>query len=103
LGALALGMVGAAALRAQAPPAAAEVRPPRDASSLLREDEKHLRNLRQLTFGGENAEAYWSPDGTKLILQSRAESDGCDQEYVLDVATGARRRVSTGQGRTTCG
>jgi TolB protein len=110
-GALAVAWLGAGALRAQAPsstvPAAAaptvDVRPPRDASSLLHEDEKHLRNLRQLTFGGENAEAYWSPDGKKLILQSRPESDGCDQEFVMDVATGERHRVSTGQGRTTCG
>jgi len=36
--------------------------------------EKHLRNVRQLTFGGENAEAYFNPDGTRLIFQSRRGS-----------------------------
>lgn len=65
--------------------------------------EKHLKDVRQLTFGGENAEAYFSPDGTKLIYQSTAERGGCDQQYVLDLATGETKLVSSGKGRTTCG
>lgn len=74
--------------------------------------EVHLRNLRQLTYGGNNAEAYWSYDGEQLIFQSdwRAINDqGCDQQFVMnadgsDLSTGERYRlVSTGQGRTTCG
>jgi Tol biopolymer transport system component len=64
--------------------------------------EVHLRNIRQLTFGGENAEAYWSADGKHLILQSKRDSLQCDQIFVLDIATGATRMVSTGKGRTTC-
>jgi Tol biopolymer transport system component len=64
--------------------------------------EVHLRNVRQLTFGGENAEAYWSPDGKQLILQSKHEPYQCDQIFVLDVATGQSKLVSTGKGRTTC-
>jgi len=75
---------------------------PGDALALLRPDEKHLRNLRQLTFGGENAEAYWSPDGKRLIFQARTEGEGCDQAFILEVATGQVKRVSTGQGRVTC-
>jgi len=43
--------------------------------------EKHLADIRQLTFGGENAEAYFSPDGKKLIYQSTSERGGCDQQY----------------------
>jgi Tol biopolymer transport system component len=70
---------------------------------LLHADETHLRNLRQLTFGGENAEAYWSPDGTRLIFQSSREGVPCDQEFVLELATGATKRVSNGLGKTTCG
>ncbi len=65
--------------------------------------EKHLKDVRQLTFGGENAEAYFSPDGKKLIYQSTPERGGCDQEYVLDLTTGESKRVSSGEGRTTCG
>jgi Tol biopolymer transport system component len=65
--------------------------------------EKHLKDVRQLTFGGENAEAYFSPDGKKLIYQSTAERGGCDQQYVIDLATGDTKRVSSGNGRTTCG
>jgi len=75
----------------------------KDASSLLRPDEKRLRNLRQLTFGGENAEAYWSPEGRSLIYQHSGEGVPCDQQFVLDLESGASRRVSTGQGKTTCG
>jgi Tol biopolymer transport system component len=67
------------------------------------ESEKHLSDIRQLTFGGENAEAYWSPDGKKLIFQATQRGARCDQEYVLNLETGDVRMVSTGKGRTTCG
>jgi Tol biopolymer transport system component len=73
------------------------------ADSLIREGEGHFAHLWQLTFGGENAEAYWSEDGRRLILQSTRDGWACDQEYVIELATGEVRRVSTGTGRTTCG
>ena len=65
--------------------------------------ERHLTEVRQLTFGGENAEAYFSPDGKKLIYQATPPGASCDQQYVMDLATGETRRVSSGKGRTTCG
>jgi Tol biopolymer transport system component len=65
--------------------------------------EKHLKDIRQLTFGGENAEAYFSPDGTKIIYQATVPGAGCDQQYVMDLATGENKLVSSGKGRTTCG
>jgi TolB protein len=65
--------------------------------------ERHLAEVRQLTFGGENAEAYWSPDGRKLILQSTRDGTRCDQQFVMDLETGDTKRVSSGKGRTTCG
>jgi Tol biopolymer transport system component len=65
--------------------------------------ETHLKDIRQLTFGGENAEAYFSPDGKKLIYQSTPERGGCDQQYVMDLASGETKLVSSGEGRTTCG
>ncbi|HYU41521.1 MAG TPA: M28 family peptidase [Vicinamibacteria bacterium] len=68
-----------------------------------RADEPHLAEVRQLTFAGENAEAYFSPDGRRLVFQATTEKGGCDQEYVLDLATGDVRRISSGKGRTTCG
>lgn len=64
--------------------------------------EPRLRNIRQLTFEGENAEAYWSNDGTKLVFQRKANGMTADQIYVLDLATGETKLVSTGKGRTTC-
>jgi Tol biopolymer transport system component len=67
------------------------------------EGEKHLKDIRQLTFGGENAEAYFSPDGTKIIYQATVPGAGCDQEYTMDLATGGTKLVSSGKGRTTCG
>jgi Tol biopolymer transport system component len=67
------------------------------------EGERHLRDIRQLTFGGENAEAYFSPDGRKLIFQATAARGGCDQQYVMDLQTGETKMVSSGKGRTTCG
>lgn len=65
--------------------------------------EKHLADVRQLTFQGENAEAYWSPDGEELILQATFPPYGCDQIFRLDPETpGELELVSTGKGRTTC-
>ncbi len=65
--------------------------------------ERHFADVRQLTFGGENAEAYFSPDGTRLSFQATTEPGSCDQQYVLDLATGKLTMVSSGKGRTTCG
>jgi len=79
-----------------------------EADTLRYEQEEHLRNIRQLTFGGDNAEAYWSFDDSKLILQSNNPEwgVGCDQIFYVDLNTytpGSQPpMVSTGDGRTTC-
>jgi Tol biopolymer transport system component len=65
--------------------------------------ERHLTNIRQLTHGGENAEAYFSPDGTRLVFQSTREGVPCDQIFTMRLDGSDERRVSTGTGRTTCG
>jgi TolB protein len=65
--------------------------------------EKHLRNMRQLTFGGQNAEAYFSFDGQKLIFQSTRDGHECDQIYTMNIDGSDVRMISTGNGRTTCG
>jgi Tol biopolymer transport system component len=64
--------------------------------------EKHLRNLKQLTFGGENAEAYFSADGKQLIFQSTRDGRGCDQIYTMNVDGSNVKMISNGDGRTTC-
>ncbi len=65
-------------------------------------DEKHLRNIKQLTFGGENAEAYFSADGKQLIFQSTRDGRECDQIYTMNIDGSNVRMISTGEGRTTC-
>jgi TolB protein len=69
---------------------------------LVQEGEGHLRNVRQLTAGGENAEAYWAFDGSALVYQARKAGMECDQIFVLDPMTAETSMVSTGEGRTTC-
>ncbi len=65
--------------------------------------EKHLSNVRQLTFEGDNGEAYFSPDGRSLIYQSKRAGMEFDQIFVMSSADGSgKRMVSTGKGRTTC-
>ncbi len=65
--------------------------------------EVHLTGLVQLTRKGENAEAYWSPDGKELTLQSTHPPYACDQIFRLRAdGTGSPVLVSTGKGRTTC-
>lgn len=68
------------------------------------EGEKHLSNVRQLTFGGDNAEAYFSFDSEMLVFQmSNSEKDvECDQIYYSKIEPFAPKLVSTGKGRTTC-
>jgi TolB protein len=70
--------------------------------SLATAQEKHLRNVRQLTFGGQNAEAYFSADGAKLIFQSSHRDVKCDQIFVMNLDGSDQHMVSTGKGRTTC-
>lgn len=65
--------------------------------------EKFFSKITQITFGGQNAEAYFSANGRQLILQ-RTESDStCDQQYLINTDGSGLRRVSNGLGRTTCG
>ncbi len=91
--ALAAGCLAAMSIEpAQAPPPAAKTGV-----------ERHLKNIRQLTSGGENAEAYFSPDGTRLIFQSTRPGYPCDQIFTVKTDGTDLRRVSTGTGRTTCG
>jgi len=82
-----------------------------DKDSLRFSGETHLRNIKQLTFGGNNAEAYWSFDSKQLVFQSDWEeinSQGCDQIFVMNadgspLNSGKQYQlVSTGKGRTTC-
>src|SRR5579862_3395913 len=93
-------MLLAAALAPAAAPARADEHPPVAALP----EERHLADLRQLTFGGENAEAYFSWSGRELILQARPSGEGCDRIYRMDWLAPAAplRPVSNGKGATTC-
>src|SRR3954470_1433606 len=71
-------------------------------NSLAVAGEKHLANIKQLTFGGENAEAYFSFDGRQLIFQSKREGRPCDQIYRMNIDGSSLHMVSSGEGRTTC-
>lgn len=77
--------------------------------SLIYPQEKHFKNIRMLTNGGDNAEAYWSFDDSKLIFQANVEAWGtsCDQIFLYDLNAkkdiqAAPPMLSTGKGRTTC-
>src|SRR5688572_15726751 len=79
------------------------------ADTLQYPEEKHFNNLRQLTFGGDNAEAYFSPDGKYLVFQKTNPSEGilCDQIWMGKIPESPDQQftpklVSTGTGRTTC-
>jgi Tol biopolymer transport system component len=66
--------------------------------------ERHLAEVRRLTYGqGENAEGHFSPDGKRLIFQSTRDGAACDQMFVMDLGSGETKRVSSGEGKTTCG
>jgi Tol biopolymer transport system component len=65
-------------------------------------EERHLANVRQLTFGGENAEAYFNWAGDKLVFQSTHPPHKADQIFTMNIDGSDMRLVSTGKGRTTC-
>lgn len=76
---------------------------------LIYPEETHFKSLRQVTFGGDNAEAYWSFDDQQLLFQSN-NADwgvGCDQMFLMNVdqefSSTQPPMISTGKGRTTCG
>lgn len=80
-----------------------------DQDTLRYPQEVHLKNVKQLTFGGDNAEAYWSFDDKKVVFQATNKMWGadCDQIYYFDLENWQRSQIappilSTGKGRTTC-
>ncbi len=64
--------------------------------------EKHFKNVRQLTFGRQNAEAYFSNDEFKLIFQSERDTFQCDQIFSMSTTGEQTTLMSTGTGKTTC-
>ena len=80
------------------------------ADSVQYANEKHFKNIQQLTFGGDNAEAYWSYDGKSVIFQRTNPKEGlnCDQMFIGKIPSkfGDKfeyKMISSGKGRTTCG
>ncbi|MFI5152768.1 MAG: TolB family protein [Chitinophagales bacterium] len=78
--------------------------------TLLYPDEKHFKNIQQLTFGGSNAEAYFSYNDHWLIFQRTSPKEGlaCDQMFLGQVPEKpgdpfTYHMISSGKGRTTCG
>lgn len=65
-------------------------------------EEIHLKNIQQLTFGGENAECYFSFDGKKFTFQTTRDGRNCDQIYTMNIDGSDQRLASTGNGSTTC-
>jgi hypothetical protein len=70
--------------------------------NLAMPDEHHFANLKQITFGADNAEAYWSFAGDRLIFQTNHKPYQCDQIEEMPANGGPSKLVSTGKGRTTC-
>jgi len=98
---LLLGTVGCAT-----PPAPSTVEieriPDQTTATLSTLESRFLGDLEQLTFGGENAEAYFSFDGKQLSLQARQPDEGCDRIYRMPLQTRDRHLISSGEGVTTC-
>ncbi|MHB0755178.1 TolB family protein [Polaribacter sp. M15] len=76
--------------------------------SLIYPEETHFKSIRQVTFGGDNAEAYWSFDDKQLVFQSNFKDWGvsCDQMFLMNADEDFKNKmppmISTGKGRTTC-
>jgi TolB protein len=73
------------------------------AAGLAAAQSQHIGQIRQLTHGGQNAEAYWAPDGKRIIFQTTRDQYKCDQIFVMNADGSNQHLVSTGKGVTTCG
>jgi len=73
------------------------------ADHLILDEESHFASLKQITFGGQNAEAYWSTDDEWIMFQATPRDATCDQQYSMRPDGSDLSLVSTGTGRTTCG
>lgn len=71
-------------------------------TTVFAQTERHLSNIKQITFGGSNAEAYFSADGKQLIYQATKDQFKCDQIFTMNIDGSNSKLVSTGNGRTTC-
>ncbi len=103
MAALGLSAAISVASKAAAPAQPAALPQPAPKPIQPHRQEIHLRNIKQLTNGGENAEAYFSADGKQIIFQSTREPYKCDQEFIMNADGSNVKLASTGQGRTTCG
>lgn len=65
-------------------------------------EEKYIKNIKQLTFGGQNAEAYFSFDEKKIVYQATVDEFKCDQIFMMNLDGSGKKLISTGKGRTTC-
>ena len=72
------------------------------AASFAAAQSPYLSGIQQLTHGGQNAEAYWSPDGKRLIFMTTRPPYECDQIFIMNADGTDQHLVSTGKGRTTC-
>jgi TolB protein len=73
------------------------------ATAIASAQSAYLSDIRQLTHGGENAEAYWAPNGERIIFQTTRSPYSCDQIFIMNADGSNQHLVSTGKGRTTCG
>lgn len=92
----------AASAPASAPTSAPASAPTSGPVSLQLAGERHLRNIRQLTFGGENAEAYFNYAGTRLVFQASPPGVECDRIYTMNADGSDVQQISSGEGATTC-
>ena len=102
LAAAVLGLAAACTPATGTPPGGAAAPAPARTAIAAEPGEANLANLRQLTNGGENAEAYFSADGQWITFQSTRDGRTCDQQFVMRTDGTGLTKVSVG-GKTTCG
>ena len=90
------------ALALLAPPAFAQSDSAEMSGPTIFDGETHITNLKQLTFGGQNAEAYFNYDASELIFQATVGDHPCDAIFRMNADGSNVRQISSGEGVTTC-
>jgi len=70
--------------------------------SCIEDRKMSIENVKQLSFQGDNGEAYFNSDDSKVIFQSKRNNNNCDKLYIVDINGNNLTEFVANDGAFTC-
>ena len=70
--------------------------------SCIEDRNMSIENVQQLSFQGDNGEAYFNSDDSKVIFQSKRNNNNCDKLYIVDINGNNLTEFVAKDGAFTC-